>query len=343
VSLEFDHATSDELPAIRLANGDGIPVTLFVLSGRVGAPGYLSAAQLDALQADGDEIGGHTVDHLDLSQLSPAAQQHEICDDRTALQADGLHVTDFAYPYGHLTAATPAIVAGCGYESARGTGGLASQGGCYGLCPAAESIPPANPYLTRTVNSIVRTTTLSTIEGYVLAAQRVGGGWLQIVFHHICNGCDQYSTTQQTFASLVAWLAARRLDGVAMRTVRQVIEAPFDPGELAAAVANRRQVRVAPFQRCPSTPVTARCTVAGHLRAPVLRLGSQRRLELATETPVGRLSVLELETGRTASRHVRGGPLRWSVILRRPQVRAAVVVTAVYALGTASYRLVVTR
>ena len=46
------------------------------------------------------EIGGHTWDHADLT-LPGANLHHEICDDRTNIQAHGLPLpTDFAYPYG---------------------------------------------------------------------------------------------------------------------------------------------------------------------------------------------------------------------------------------------------
>jgi peptidoglycan/xylan/chitin deacetylase (PgdA/CDA1 family) len=187
VSLEFDHALADALPSIQLAATYGMPVTLFAMSGRLDLTGYLTADQLRFVQALGDEIGGHTIDHPDLSQLPVAAQRHEICDDRTALEADGLQVTDFAYPYGHAGPATPGIVRACGYESARGAGRLASAGGCYGPCPQAEAVPPKDPFMTRAKNSILDTTRLATLEADVAGPEAHGGGWVQIVFHHVCD------------------------------------------------------------------------------------------------------------------------------------------------------------
>jgi hypothetical protein len=227
VSLEFDHAFTDQLPAIGVANGLGMKVTVFAMSGRLGLPGYLSAAQLVALQASGNEIGGHTVDHEDLSQLPPAAQRQAICADRTALEADGLDVTDFAYPFGHFNAATPGIVRTCGYQSARGVGGLATPG-CRILCfgPGAESIPPASPFDTRTDDSVLEMTRLATIERYVMQSEQAGGGWVQIIFHHVCDGCDLYSVTLPTYSAFVTWLARRAPRGTVVKTVRQVIETP---------------------------------------------------------------------------------------------------------------------
>ena len=232
VSLEFDHATSDELPGIALAAGHGMRVTLFALSGRLGTPGYMTAGRLRALQRAGDEVGGHTIDHPDLSKLSPAAQRAEICGDRTTLRAGGLRVTDFAYPFGHFDAATPGIVRACGYESARGTGGLASPGGCFGACPDVETVPPADPFDTRTVNSVLDTTTRGTLEHYVTRAERDRGGWVQIVFHHVCDRCDPYAVSLPTLGAFLDWLALRAARGTVVRTVRQVIEAPFRPAVL---------------------------------------------------------------------------------------------------------------
>src|SRR5215475_14732769 len=60
----------------------------------------------------------------------------------------------------------------------------------------AETIPPLDPYATRTPADPKQGTTLSTIEGYVTAAEQNGGGWVQLTFHHICNSCDAYSITE---------------------------------------------------------------------------------------------------------------------------------------------------
>jgi peptidoglycan/xylan/chitin deacetylase (PgdA/CDA1 family) len=226
VSLEFDDATGDQLAGIRLAAGHGMKVTLFAPSGLLGSAGFMDVDDLRGLQARGNEIAGHTVDHLDLSTLSPADQRHQICDDRAALEAAGLNVTDFAYPAGNWTAETRGILRACGYESARDDGGLRSQDGCFGACPRVESIPPADLFQTRTIYPVLSTTSLSTIEGYVRRAEKRGGGWVQFIFHRVCDGCDPYSISASTMASFLAWLAARAPTGTRVKTVRQVINTP---------------------------------------------------------------------------------------------------------------------
>ena len=96
----------------------------------------------------------------------------------------------------------------------------------------AETIPPADPYATRTPADPKQGTTLSTIEGYVTAAEQNGGGWVQLTFHHICNGCDPYSITAADMQSFLDWLNTQVTSGaVAVETTEQVIggtyKAPF--------------------------------------------------------------------------------------------------------------------
>jgi peptidoglycan/xylan/chitin deacetylase (PgdA/CDA1 family) len=334
VSLEFDHATSDQLPGIAVAADHGMPVTLFALSGRVGTPGYMTIAQLQALQAAGDEIGGHTIDHQDLSRLSPAAQRQEICGDREALEADGLDVTDFAYPYGHFDAATQGIVRGCGYQSARGTGGLASAGGCFGSCPAAEGIPPANPFDTRTVDSVLDTTPLSTIEAYVIHAER-RGGWVQIVFHHVCDRCDTYAVSVPTLTAFLGWLAARSARGTVVQTVRRVIETPFEPSAVWALRTAARS-RMLANRRCPATPVTAVCTtIPGRSMATAIPVRSDGLVWLATSASAESVRLLAPAARAVPGRRARRRGL-WTLNVGTAR-RGTATVAVRYPLGVADY------
>ena len=50
---------------------------------------------------------------------------------------------------------------------------------------------------------------MATIEGYVTSAEQNGGGWVQLTFHHICNGCDAYSITPTDMQSLLDWLSTQ--------------------------------------------------------------------------------------------------------------------------------------
>lgn len=131
VSLEFDNGWADAYAARDLLSGLNLHGTFFVMSGYPGAPGRLSVSQVQALAGDGNEIGGHTIDHPHLLTLTLDERAREICNDRVALLGDGLTVKSFACPYGQFDAATEAIASDCGYNSARGVGGT----GCSGCRP----------------------------------------------------------------------------------------------------------------------------------------------------------------------------------------------------------------
>ena len=343
VSLEFDHAFTDQLPAIALANSLGMKVTVFAMSGRLGLPGYMTASQLLGVQAAGNEIGGHTIDHPDLAQLSAGAQRHEICDDRTALAADGLTVTDFAYPYGDFGPLTPEIVRACGYESARAAGGLRAPSGCGGPCrgPAAETIPPAHPFDTLSANSVLSSTSLSAIEGYVIAARKAGGGWVQIVFHYVCAACDPYSVSPQTLAAFFEWLSRQRSAETTEETVHEVLTTPFRPGILAVS-SGHRTLRLRPVKICPATPVGATCSVAARGRVPSLPVTAGSRLLLRTAT-LARSIRLDMDHEHAWARRRAGEPsarsLVWWLTVPAQLARGRATISMREPLGVATYAL----
>ena len=90
----------------------------------------MDAAGLRAWAAAGHEVGSHTLNHPDLSRISPELAVNEIRDSRDALeQIAGAPVRAFCYPYGHFTAALAAVTREAGYDSATTTArGLARLG-----------------------------------------------------------------------------------------------------------------------------------------------------------------------------------------------------------------------
>ncbi|HZC51862.1 MAG TPA: fibronectin type III domain-containing protein, partial [Mycobacterium sp.] len=119
------------------------------------------------------------------------------------------------------------------YNSARGVSGIKSPDGCAS-CATAETIPPADPFLTRTPSSIKATTTLADMEGLVTQAEDHGGGWVQLVMHHVCEpgstGCsDVYSMSPTIFGQFLDWLQTRSAQGTVVKTVDQVIGGSVQP------------------------------------------------------------------------------------------------------------------
>jgi hypothetical protein len=187
--------------------------------------------QLADFAADGNEIGGHTVNHTDLTSVNTSIATAEVCNDRQALIAHGFNATDFAYPGGAYNTTVEGIVRNCGYSSARRSWGLCTIGVAAPDCipttgdPVAESLPPRDIWATRTILSLRAWNTLSDIEGAITRAENNGGGWVTLVFHHVCDGCDPdgYSITPTTFGGLLDWLQPRAATGTNVRMVRDVI------------------------------------------------------------------------------------------------------------------------
>jgi hypothetical protein len=229
VSLTFDDGLTQSAARAILAK-HGMKGTFYINSNMIGSGGtYLTKAELDAIYADGNEIGGHTLNHVDLATQSDADQKTAICSDMQNLVNWGYQVHSFAYPYGSTGLNTQAIVkAGCGagvgtYESARTVGNLVTGTTCNG-CSFAETIQPVNSYYISTNESVIATTPLAEIQGYVTQAENHGGGWVPLVFHRVCdNACDTYSVSPATLDAFLTWLEARQAQNTLVRTVHQVM------------------------------------------------------------------------------------------------------------------------
>ena len=222
VSLTFDDGIATQYQARSLLRSHGMHATFFVISGRLGRNRYyMTWAQVRALAADGNEIGGHTVDHARLTALPADHARRQICDDRRRLLQQGFRVTDFAYPYGRFSG-VESLVRGCGYNSGRTV--RSPKGMSY-----RESIRATDPFATRTAPPIEATTSLQTMKRWVTQVEAQGGGWLQLVFHRVCDRCGWLAIPQARLRAFLGWLKPRANSGTVVRTVHQVIGGPLKP------------------------------------------------------------------------------------------------------------------
>lgn len=102
VALTFDDGYADAysqvLPVLQRY---GFTATFYIISGFVGHSGYMSWDQIAALRDAGMEIGAHTVDHLNLTDLSLGEVARQMTQSRAALEQQlGVTVTSFCYPAG---------------------------------------------------------------------------------------------------------------------------------------------------------------------------------------------------------------------------------------------------
>ncbi|MGM7778281.1 polysaccharide deacetylase family protein [Arthrobacter sp. KNU-44] len=223
VSLTFDDGNGNQLAAEQVLKSHGLVGTFFITTSWIGTPGYLTQANLHTIAGDGNEIGGHTVTHPDLTTLTAAAASAEICNGKSTLESWGFQVNNFAYPFAAENASVQAEVKNCGFASGRGLGDIRSPASCPS-CPFAETLPPANPLVTKAPDEVDSTWTLQNLEDLVTNAESTGG-WMELTFHHIAVGTDPTLTISPTlFDTFVTWLAARTANGTtSVRTVAQAL------------------------------------------------------------------------------------------------------------------------
>jgi hypothetical protein len=167
---------------------------------------------------------------VNIQPLSTAEARHEVCTDRNNLLAMGFQPTSFAYPFGSFDSGSEAVVQACGYNSGRGVSGISLKG------PYGETVPPLDPYATRTPPAVKKATKLSTLEQYVLNAEadaQASGQtrWVQLFFHHYCpSHCGAYTVQPTKFAAFLDFLQAEVTGGrVTVQTTAQVIGGPVNP------------------------------------------------------------------------------------------------------------------
>jgi peptidoglycan/xylan/chitin deacetylase (PgdA/CDA1 family) len=248
VSLTFDDGDESQysLGFQRALQPHGIHGTFYTVTGWTGVnSGAMTWPQLSDLANNGNDVGGHTVDHIDLTSTSYTTAQKtaEVCNNFQDLANHGMDPVSFAYPFGAYDANAKQIVKSCGFSSARITGGLDRNG--TGAGPVyAEAIPPQDPYAVRTVynNGGSAPYTLSFLENSVIAAAQNGGGWAPLVFHEICSQTydpANYSycstswapTELDIFNQFLDWLGNAGQPGgapagVVVQTARQVVNGP---------------------------------------------------------------------------------------------------------------------
>jgi peptidoglycan/xylan/chitin deacetylase (PgdA/CDA1 family) len=211
VSLTFDDGDADNYSVRSVLAENDLHATFYVVSGFTNSNGYMTEDQLRDLYNDGNEIGGHTLSHTNLTEVRGEELKREVCGDRSNLIAYGFDVTSFAYPFGHYDDEAKQAVIDCGYGNARGVSG------------GSENIPPADAYGLHAMPYIVSDTRFPKMVRYVTEVQNDGGGWVIFVFHHVCDGCDQYAVSPEIFSEFSKWLGEQQSNGLVIKTVGEVM------------------------------------------------------------------------------------------------------------------------
>lgn len=228
VSITFDDGYSATSVGLSAMKARGMKGTLFVNSQRVGySTKFFNRTQLKAYQDAGFEIGSHTLDHQDLTAMTSEEAKANLCADRANLMDMGFNVTSHAYPFGAENAAIQQAAKDCGFNSARGTSGLKTPTTCSG-CDLAETIPPVNQYAIQVPGSWMYVHTVEQWKQRVIEVENNGGGWLPLLFHHICEGCTSNAITEANFVAFLDWLQTRPAT-TQIKTIHEVIGGEVQP------------------------------------------------------------------------------------------------------------------
>lgn len=227
VTIEWHDGNADQVGVPAVLDAYGMHATFLVNTGPIlaGDPSKLTPSQLRTISADGNEIAGHTLDHVNVQPLSTADARFQICTDRNNLLDMGFQPTSFAYPFASFDGGSEDIAHYCNYNDASATAGLTLKGA------VANSLPPQDPYAIRTVPAVKKSTKLLTLERYVLAAesfaQTNGSAWIVFVFHHLCDAhCGPYVISAAKFGAFLAFLQAEAPNGVEVKTMAGVMDGP---------------------------------------------------------------------------------------------------------------------
>jgi len=215
VSLTFDDGYDNEYTqGLPLLQKYGFNSTQFIITQDVNLAGYLTTAQVQALDQAGQEIGSHTVTHNDLltetagNTTTPGTYDYEIAQSQSTLEQwlSGKPVTDLAYPNGLYNAGIM-NEAKQYYTAARGVeDGLNSKDNF-------------SPYALK-VQNVYNTTTTAQVADWVKQAQATNT-WLIIVYHSVDPTGANGSIYNATPTQLDSQLSAIKTSGVAVETLAQ--------------------------------------------------------------------------------------------------------------------------
>ncbi|MCW2499952.1 MAG: Alkaline phosphatase, partial [Frankiales bacterium] len=283
VSLTFDDGLQSQylLGVQKALAPHRMAGTFYNVSGLVGVdPEHVTWPMLHAINDAGNEIGGHTVHHVNLKTTTdPAVRKAEVCDDRQSLLDHGFFPVSFAYPEGAFDAAAEQVVRECGYLNARAAGGLNNAG--QGAGPVyVETVPPKDPYASRTVYDpavgtppIVPPISLDSLKAAVTAAAQHGGGWVPLVFHGVCSptqAAEHYASCisdygpieLDTLNAFLDWLQNSGQPGGAparteVKTVTQVLQGADLAKPVSTVQCGRAACGATPYQGSVSLSLSA--------------------------------------------------------------------------------------
>jgi peptidoglycan/xylan/chitin deacetylase (PgdA/CDA1 family) len=193
VTICFDDASQTVYDtAFPILSGEGIPASFYFITN------YLDdswAAQLKELENHGWEIGSHSKTHPDLTTLNKADLIEEVRQSKASLEAAGVTVTGFAYPYG-IGAADRDVL-----------GEVEREYSYARSVTAGENVPIIRQYALF-AQTVYSSTNIATMKGWVDTAIK-DKKWLIILMHYIDDTGDTYSTPPADLLELAQYIRGK--------------------------------------------------------------------------------------------------------------------------------------
>ena len=135
ILITFDDGHLDNYTsAFPIMQKYGFTGVLYLVHNYIGVDQYMNREQILEMYKAGWEVGSHSMNHFDLTKLSPTARRSEIVDSRKMLEGLlDIPILTFAYPFGAMSNSARNDVKSAGYLAAMGASGYAASQGKWNL------------------------------------------------------------------------------------------------------------------------------------------------------------------------------------------------------------------
>lgn len=215
VTLTFDDGwASQYTQAFQIMQWYNASGTFYLVPGFLNTPHYLTTDQARQIEQAGNEIGSHTMNHMNLTELSPDNISQELVQSKQALADLFGPVKNFAAPFGAFSYQVTGEIKQS-YSSDRTTE--------IGF----NNSENFNPYEILSQN-IYNTTTVAEINQWLDQATRQKS-WLVLTFHQVDTSNSPYAITPQNFEAVLASIRTRSLPLLTLEQALEEVEPQIQP------------------------------------------------------------------------------------------------------------------